>query len=348
MPLFGVGAKVMLRKSLKTKFIIYVIPLIIFISLSLLFFFLNRANNLAESELAEVGFALAKTLSYSSELAVLSEDETFLEAPLRGIFEEEDVVSVTVYNREGRILASMKKTELEERIPKDVLEEILQRKIPLKRIDYTEQGEEVYNFFSPISMSRALVPGPEEEPPRMIGFTKVGLSLKSIETQVRSAFFTGLAIAFLMIFFGSSGVFFLVGKITEPIKILTEGAEDIGKGNLDYRIRIKTGDELEKLGKAFNQMAEDLTKSRTAIEKSKEVLEVKVKARTKELEELTQSLEEKVQERTKELQERIDELERFHKLTVGRELKMVELKKALQQAQEGIEKLKERRKGKPG
>jgi len=47
-------------------------------------------------------------------------------------------------------------------------------------------------------------------------------------------------------------------------------------------------------------------------------------------------LEEQVKERTKELQEKVEELERFHRLAVGRELKMIELKKE-------IEKLKKKK-----
>lgn len=54
-----------------------------------------------------------------------------------------------------------------------------------------------------------------------------------------------------------------------------------------------------------------------------------------ELKKLQKELEEKVKERTEELQEKIEELEKFQKLAVGRELKMVELK-------EEIEMLKER------
>ena len=48
-----------------------------------------------------------------------------------------------------------------------------------------------------------------------------------------------------------------------------------------------------------------------------------------EFKKLQESLEEKVRERTKELQKRLNELERFHSLIVGRELKMAELKKEL-------------------
>ena len=68
-------------------------------------------------------------------------------------------------------------------------------------------------------------------------------------------------------------------------------------------------------------------------EQAREILEIRVEARTRELKKLTKSLDEQVQERTKELQEKIKELQRFQKLVVGRELKMVELKKTLRQAQ---------------
>ena len=46
-----------------------------------------------------------------------------------------------------------------------------------------------------------------------------------------------------------------------------------------------------------------------------------------EIKALQENLEEKIKKRTKELQEKIEELERFHNLTVGRELKLIELKK---------------------
>jgi len=55
-----------------------------------------------------------------------------------------------------------------------------------------------------------------------------------------------------------------------------------------------------------------------------------------EVKALQENLEKKVKERTKELQVRIEELERFHRLTVGRELKMVELKKETQRLKKEI------------
>jgi len=49
-------------------------------------------------------------------------------------------------------------------------------------------------------------------------------------------------------------------------------------------------------------------------------------------------LEEKIKEAIGELQEKVEELEKFHRLTVGRELKMVELKKEIEKLQKELQK----------
>jgi C4-dicarboxylate-specific signal transduction histidine kinase len=76
----------------------------------------------------------------------------------------------------------------------------------------------------------------------------------------------------------------------------------------------------------YQKKVRDLRRARREVE---DILEIRTKARTRELSELAGSLEEKVEERTAELQKRIDELEKFHQLTVGRELKMIELKEKI-------------------
>lgn len=99
--------------------------------------------------------------------------------------------------------------------------------------------------------------------------------------------------------------------IVKPIRKLHKGAEVIGKGDLDYKVDIKTGDEIELLADEFNRMTCDLKKSRVALEDAKSNLEIKV------------------EERTKELKAKLEELEKFQRLTIGRELKMVELKEQI-------------------
>jgi PAS domain S-box-containing protein len=94
----------------------------------------------------------------------------------------------------------------------------------------------------------------------------------------------------------------------------------------------------------YQAKLEKEAKERTEeLEEAKNVLEIKVKARTKELSEFTQSLEEKVKEKTKELQEKLEELERFQKFAVERELKMIELKKEVEELKEELSRKKGRK-----
>jgi len=88
-------------------------------------------------------------------------------------------------------------------------------------------------------------------------------------------------------------------------------------------------------GYFFNKNTCEILEREHEIQK---VLEIRVRAKTKQLQELAQSLEEKVKERTKELQkakeeleEKVKELQRWYELTVNRELRMKELKEKIKE-----------------
>ena len=55
-------------------------------------------------------------------------------------------------------------------------------------------------------------------------------------------------------------------RIARPIQVLHDRVREIGSGRLDRRMELKTGDEIEGLADAFNQMAENLQRSFGQIE----------------------------------------------------------------------------------
>jgi hypothetical protein len=77
---------------------------------------------------------------------------------------------------------------------------------------------------------------------------------------------------------------------------------------------------------------------RQELEETATVLEIRIKAKTKELQEQSQLLRDENTLKTDALRRRIDELERFRRMVVGRELKMVELKEALIRAEKALKK----------
>ncbi|MEW6141664.1 MAG: SpoIIE family protein phosphatase [Chloroflexota bacterium] len=80
----------------------------------------------------------------------------------------------------------------------------------------------------------------------------------NIERQIASTrnLFIGILLVSMVIICGIA--YFLARRITRPILVLNKGAGVVGGGNLDYRLEIKTGDEIEDLAKAFNKMTADL------------------------------------------------------------------------------------------
>ena len=51
-------------------------------------------------------------------------------------------------------------------------------------------------------------------------------------------------------------VVFSANIVTRPLKVLHDGAEEIAEGNMNYRFRFKTKDEIGRLGRIFNYMTQ--------------------------------------------------------------------------------------------
>jgi len=78
-------------------------------------------------------------------------------------------------------------------------------------------------------------------------------------------------------------VFILMGLLFTniliiPLRKLARGAEIIGGGNLDYKVTINTGDEIEELANSFNKMAVDLKKTTTSIDNLNKEMDGRKKA----------------------------------------------------------------------
>jgi len=117
-----------------------------------------------------------------------------------------------------------------------------------------------------------------------------------------------LIIIILAIIFALSGVmaFSIAQSISEPIKILSKGAEIVGSGNLDYKIATNLKDEIGQLSRTFDKMTRDLK----VITASRDELNREITERKQAEEAVRKSrdeLENRVQERTKELSAEIAE-----------------------------------------
>jgi len=124
------------------------------------------------------------------------------------------------------------------------------------------QGEEVLAVYSPVASLGWLV---FVELPVVEAYAPIYASL------FRSGVLMVAALS-LAVLAGT----FLARRMVVPIRALRDGAARIGSGDLNQRIAIKTGDELEALGDQFNSMAAQLQDYHAT-------LEGKVEERTQQL-----------------------------------------------------------------
>jgi methyl-accepting chemotaxis protein len=97
--------------------------------------------------------------------------------------------------------------------------------------------------------------------------------------------------------------------ISGPIKNLTQITKIIAKGDLSKRVKVESKNEIGEMADSFNKMLENLQKEITERVKAEEGLKI-----------LAQELESK-----------IEELGRMNKIMTGRELKVIELKKEIEE-----------------
>jgi GAF domain-containing protein/anti-sigma regulatory factor (Ser/Thr protein kinase) len=103
------------------------------------------------------------------------------------------------------------------------------------------------------------------EQPRAEAFVPIYDSLKR----------TGLVLLSGLVLAALAGMW-LAQRLAVPIRTLATGAERLGAGDLDHRIELETGDEVETLASSFNAMG-------ARLQESYEGLERKVEERTAEL-----------------------------------------------------------------
>jgi PAS domain S-box-containing protein len=71
-------------------------------------------------------------------------------------------------------------------------------------------------------------------------------------------------VAVLAVLWGTGVI--VARRIARPIQLLHDGVQEIGSGRLDRRLELTTGDEIEGLARAFNEMAANLQRSFGQIE----------------------------------------------------------------------------------
>jgi len=121
----------------------------------------------------------------------------------------------------------------------------------------------------------------------ILGVLLVSLSLEDAVKEIReSKRNLTFSLTALILMIGGTLYFAIRKVILSPLAILHEGAERIGRGELEHRISLSTNDEIQDLARSFNVMAGRLEESYSG-------LESKIQERTVQLSDAMEEVEDK-------------------------------------------------------
>jgi sigma-B regulation protein RsbU (phosphoserine phosphatase) len=149
-------------------------------------------------------------------------------------------------------------------VEKKLEEDLLAARTGIQRGIYN--GKDCYIAYAPVESTRwsVLFIMPVEEVYAPIVPTEHAIikQADAVKSQVMEKIRLSLFVLTGMFFIIIAGVYLVAQRtarlVTGPILLLDEGARIIGDGNLDHRIDIHSGDEIEELANTFNKMTADL------------------------------------------------------------------------------------------
>ncbi|MEK6538052.1 MAG: cache domain-containing protein, partial [Nitrospirota bacterium] len=193
-----------------------------------------------------------------------------------------DTDYVMLANSDGTILHSPVSGIKEDQLDKGLLQEISKEQSGwiTTKADVNYPGRQSLVGFAPVKITTALGKG-NIDGKRWYVFTsqdpsETFMPVYSLLLRIGIAGLAGAGLIAIL-------AYLTAGKIVRPVRELQKGAELMGTGDLDYRITVTTGDEIEDLASKFNDMASKLKLFYIKLEEM-------VKERTRELEQRNEEI----------------------------------------------------------
>lgn len=243
---------------LQTRLILYSTLLIILLMGFIIVLVEKRQSETIQEEAKKRGMAIAQSLASVSTNALLTYNYVSLEQNAEKVAVEEDIVYVIVHDKENKVAAYSQHDEKQGTVLTDeVSQRAVNTKEPLAQSTLSEAKIRYLDISIPVYI---------KESPEKWGTVRVGLSLERMHGQILRTRLNLLLLGIFAIGLGILGSIFFARRITRPISGLVKTTILAAQGDLDQRIDIRTGDEIEELGKNFNHMIEQIRLHRNALE----------------------------------------------------------------------------------
>lgn len=253
-------------KSIRLKFIFLLGLLFLLMGAVTFFFFINRTKQQLHDKLIEKGVILAENLAYNATFGVSLEDSEILGILINGIVSRKDIAYVIIYDNKGRELAFKDPLYVRKIIKPVALSADEFNSKTVISMNTLNKGNSFYDILVPIvrktgdkihqkdAGSNIFQPLKDE----VIGTARVGVSLASLNVELRNILLFSVAITGIIILVSIVTASLFIKMIVKPVLDMATAATAIAEGDFTQTVNVNVRDEVGILGNAFVKMTGNL------------------------------------------------------------------------------------------
>ncbi len=302
--------KIKIQNKLSVKLIVSISLILIVILALHTYISVSGLTRYLTNSSFQNAYNLSDVIKKSIRYSMLLDRRGDVHQIIKTIGTEKGVKGIRIYNKLGVIIFSTDSTEINKQVDLNSEACIVchQQSIPLKsltnlnkmRIYKDQENTKVLGVIKPIYNEKDCYTAechahsPKVE---MLGVLDVMISLQGLDeiisANTKATITNSILITLVIAFF--CGLFITV-LVNKPIRKLLKGIDELGKGNLSYKIPIKSKGELGVVATRFNEMSG------------------KLEAAYKEIEDWSENLNRKVQQKSEELKKIYEQVIQIEKL----------------------------------
>jgi signal transduction histidine kinase len=233
--------------NLSTKFAVAATALTAFIVGGVILNAVQRERRMIVQEVERKGAILAETLAMASVNALLSHDYSTLKRFLEATAKDPGVAYAMVLDPTGLIKMHTDLREIGRYVSDEVSARALDTDEVLVQSLSGRPGGPVYDVAAPVVAAG-----------RRVGVLRLGLSTQGMQAALRRSRVEVALIGLAALVLGIGGAVVLTRRISRPLRELQEGARAVSRGDLTWRARVVSRDEVGEVAAAFGAMTESL------------------------------------------------------------------------------------------
>jgi two-component system, NtrC family, sensor kinase len=256
------------------------------------YFNLRDQRRHSEEMVQQTAERITDVIQRSTRYEMLRNDRQALYNVIQELGSEPGIRRIRIFNKEGRITFSTDAAEVNRVVDKraEACYGCHAQSAPLAKLNrpdrariFEGKGERLLGMIRPID-NAAVCAGCHPAGQRVLGVIDADLSLAAVDAQTaqhRAHLVVFMALTLAMIWLVS--VAFIWGVVYRPVKELTAGTHRVADGDLNYRLPVRSRDEIGDLAASFNKMTAEVAGGRAEIEE-------RVRRKTAELDQAHRSL----------------------------------------------------------